>query len=118
MAALRDHMINAYCGQAAKFAFDPLSLLPSLSVSLSPEGVNLLGSPHAEFRAVGVKRCSLRVCHVVVGKSLADFDKKIVAGRLSTIQHLFQALSLVTASMHPGEYVVLVRHPTHERKPH
>lgn len=68
-------MINAYCGQAAKFAFDPLSLLPSLSISLSPEDVFLLGSPHAEFRAVRVQSCSLGVCHVVVGKSLADFDK-------------------------------------------
>lgn len=31
-------MINAYCGQAAKFAFDPLSLLPSLSICLVAEG--------------------------------------------------------------------------------
>lgn len=40
MAAFKDHMINAYCGQAAKFAFDPLSLSPSLSICLVAEDIS------------------------------------------------------------------------------
>lgn len=74
-------------------------------------------SPHAEFRAVRVQSCSLLVCHVVVGKSLADFDKQIVAGRLSTIQYLFRCRP-ISKSVHVLQRLnFLARQPTHKRKP-
>lgn len=40
MAAFKDHMITAYCGQAAKLAIDPRSLSPFLSICLDAENVS------------------------------------------------------------------------------
>lgn len=81
-------MINAYCGQAAKFAFDPLSLLLSVNIYRSAPDMFPLGSPHVEFLAIRVQSSSLLVSHVVICKALAEFDKKVVASRLSTVQNL------------------------------